>query len=616
MSTIFSTLPSDTGAGNALTYYIAVTVDETTTYTSWVVTKVQNSDNEYVQYRLMSDTFNTTVSNWQGTYTFSGYLENLEDSTLDNITARGIYRTVDTYDNFGILLVRRLSAGQYSQLLIQETTEGDLKTRSRQCIYSQWTAWKENIGMFRKLLHTQGQIRKTIETGTYLCNPALEDGDFTASSILIVYNDGSTITQTQYGGTNARIRTSSDLGSTWSSWNILPGINEKNRLAEITNSRLLLGNYASGSELNSKLETGIWQGNGSIVSVRRLSANNVVQYRLYNLIEDNTGKVHFDYRSTSDNGVTWTNWLECGFRGGFALSDVDSITERGVYILNTEPRIMTVYTYNNNIYQDVYRADKLGPIVMHREKVNNIWSEWQHTNLNAYSGLYKSGDNHVITFGQLYDLLSPNSNGDKLIDKSSLMVSDIIVYVTGEYRKYLQSTVYYLPVIGKYNTIYFESTGSITYTLLKSIENLANGNTPNYVNGTQRVTLLAGSHYVDLKGANFVAISRTSSTGENVSPDVIKLVNNSENETIIETLQENGLAIKESSGLINVVNPKLWPVNNVKYHAANEADIWIDKKTGFMYAVYPENDTSYYETSGRIGMSIFCMATPWNVKHL
>ena len=40
LSTIFSTLPSDTGAGNALTYYVAVTVDETTTYTSWVVTKV------------------------------------------------------------------------------------------------------------------------------------------------------------------------------------------------------------------------------------------------------------------------------------------------------------------------------------------------------------------------------------------------------------------------------------------------------------------------------------------------------------------------------------------------------------------------------------------------
>ena len=40
LRTIFSTLPSDTGVENALTYYVAVTVDETTTYTSWVITKV------------------------------------------------------------------------------------------------------------------------------------------------------------------------------------------------------------------------------------------------------------------------------------------------------------------------------------------------------------------------------------------------------------------------------------------------------------------------------------------------------------------------------------------------------------------------------------------------
>ena len=66
LSTIFNTLPSETGAGNALTYYVAVTVDETTTYTSWVITKVQNSDNKYVQFRLMSDSFNTNVANWQG----------------------------------------------------------------------------------------------------------------------------------------------------------------------------------------------------------------------------------------------------------------------------------------------------------------------------------------------------------------------------------------------------------------------------------------------------------------------------------------------------------------------------------------------------------------------
>ena len=66
LSTIFSILPSSTGKSHAVTYYVAVTVDETTTYTSWVITKVQNSDNKYVQYRLMSDEFTTDIAQWQG----------------------------------------------------------------------------------------------------------------------------------------------------------------------------------------------------------------------------------------------------------------------------------------------------------------------------------------------------------------------------------------------------------------------------------------------------------------------------------------------------------------------------------------------------------------------
>jgi len=66
LSIIFSTLPSDIGDGNALTYYVAVTVDETTTYTSWVITKVQNGVNKYVQWRLMSQDWSTNESDWQG----------------------------------------------------------------------------------------------------------------------------------------------------------------------------------------------------------------------------------------------------------------------------------------------------------------------------------------------------------------------------------------------------------------------------------------------------------------------------------------------------------------------------------------------------------------------
>jgi beta-lactamase superfamily II metal-dependent hydrolase len=58
----FSTLPTT----SAVTYYIAVTEDETTTYTTWVITLAQSSDNKYVQYRLMATSFSTTPSDWQG----------------------------------------------------------------------------------------------------------------------------------------------------------------------------------------------------------------------------------------------------------------------------------------------------------------------------------------------------------------------------------------------------------------------------------------------------------------------------------------------------------------------------------------------------------------------
>ena len=59
--TYFSTLPTATGAGNAVVYYKEVDG----TYTTWAIT-LQSSDNKYVQYRLMSPTWSTVVTNWQG----------------------------------------------------------------------------------------------------------------------------------------------------------------------------------------------------------------------------------------------------------------------------------------------------------------------------------------------------------------------------------------------------------------------------------------------------------------------------------------------------------------------------------------------------------------------
>ena len=62
-------LPVEAPATTA-TYWMAVTetVDgvETTTYTSWVITKATNDSKEYVQYRLMAADWSNVVGDWQG----------------------------------------------------------------------------------------------------------------------------------------------------------------------------------------------------------------------------------------------------------------------------------------------------------------------------------------------------------------------------------------------------------------------------------------------------------------------------------------------------------------------------------------------------------------------
>ena len=59
----FSTLPAN--PYNSVTYYIGVTADETTTYTSWVITKKTNDSTKYVQCRLMASAWSANVDDWQ-----------------------------------------------------------------------------------------------------------------------------------------------------------------------------------------------------------------------------------------------------------------------------------------------------------------------------------------------------------------------------------------------------------------------------------------------------------------------------------------------------------------------------------------------------------------------
>ena len=57
--TYFSTLPTATGAGNAVVYYKEVDG----TYTTWTIT-LQSSDNKYVRYNLLAYSFTTDITQW------------------------------------------------------------------------------------------------------------------------------------------------------------------------------------------------------------------------------------------------------------------------------------------------------------------------------------------------------------------------------------------------------------------------------------------------------------------------------------------------------------------------------------------------------------------------
>ena len=58
------TLPS--AVGDSVTYWLAVTADEVTTYTTWVITYVSAESQEYVQKRLMATDWSINEADWQG----------------------------------------------------------------------------------------------------------------------------------------------------------------------------------------------------------------------------------------------------------------------------------------------------------------------------------------------------------------------------------------------------------------------------------------------------------------------------------------------------------------------------------------------------------------------
>lgn len=65
MGAVFESLSTLLGSAN-LSTLIPTSVRRGGMSIRFIQGSVPNSDNKYVQYRLMSDTFNATVANWQG----------------------------------------------------------------------------------------------------------------------------------------------------------------------------------------------------------------------------------------------------------------------------------------------------------------------------------------------------------------------------------------------------------------------------------------------------------------------------------------------------------------------------------------------------------------------
>ena len=76
------TLPS--AVGNRVTYWIAVTVDDVTTYTTWVITYASAESQEYVQYRLMKTNWSTVAGDWQGV------TDEIKDGSRDLPNSNGV----------------------------------------------------------------------------------------------------------------------------------------------------------------------------------------------------------------------------------------------------------------------------------------------------------------------------------------------------------------------------------------------------------------------------------------------------------------------------------------------------------------------------------------------
>ena len=359
------------------------------------------------------------------------------------------------------------------------------------------------------------------------------------------------------------------------------------------------------SDLDTLFTSGIFRYSvGTLVLVNNYSSTNIRQVRV---ACRTAGGLNLEFRTY--NGTTWSSWIN------YLQGDIDKLTQRVAVIYKISDTVNTTGIPLNG-YQ--YQPSTGKVFVNHSGMIeidyqNELIYIWDH---NVF---YYDTTNHklvVYPAGSSYgvrEFLTEVNLDDCEVFPNSVDANN---YWVGA-----PASMSIIPMQSSHIKVTAGSNGGVIL-VLTSVPVISGSriDASYYAMGYSRRITYAANEVVDLKlpyNCKYILVSRTNSSGGSNAPakvekDIDPLLAYS-NPKISEIFNQ-GLMNKDS-GVINVMNPNGYPINDVKYHAANEADIWINSKTGFMYAVFPENDTSYYETKGRIGLSVFSLATPWNVEH-
>lgn len=219
---------------------------------------------------------------------------------VDSAVTPGVYFMQNTGSTSpSILLVRALSASSVQQGRISYNparNRYEIGNRTSADGGVTWSAWTSDWD----------DISAIAFDGTFPNQAALDtlttDGLYRGATTICGVRriDANTIWQWWIAtfladGFKILFRISEDNGTTWSAWDDAL----ENGFEYVV---------TSSAQLNTLVESGVFKAAGVVGAVRRIDASNVWQWRVSTYLEDMDGTPRLEYRTTSDNGTTWSAW--------------------------------------------------------------------------------------------------------------------------------------------------------------------------------------------------------------------------------------------------------------------------------------------------------------------